>query len=121
VRHYDATTHEPVDGLLEGDPNGVFGVAHSPDGTLLAGTTLGFSTTQLWDTRSGVLLGTRLTGGRVPYSYQTFLVEHFMGSRSAFSPSDAALATPGFPGASALWISIRRAGERRRARSPGVT
>ena len=78
VRQYDLGTHEPVGGLLEGDPNGVYGVAYSPDGTLLAGTTLGFSTTQLWNARSGELLGTRLTGGRVPYSYQTFVVDHLI-------------------------------------------
>jgi WD40 repeat protein len=103
VRQYDVRTHEPVGGLLEGDPHGVFGVAYSPEGALLAGTTLGFSTTQLWDARTGVLLGTRFTGGRVPYSFQTFLIEHLMGSRPAFSPSGDALATPGFPGASVLW------------------
>jgi WD40 repeat protein/tRNA A-37 threonylcarbamoyl transferase component Bud32 len=103
VRQYDVATHEPAGELLEGDPDGVFGVAYSPDGTLLAATTLGFSTTELWDARSGAPLGTRLTGGRVPYSFQTFLVEHVMGSRPAFSPSGRALATPGFPGASVLW------------------
>ncbi len=103
VRQYDLGTHEPVGGLLEGDPNGVYGVAYSPDGTLLVGTTLGFSTTQLWDARSGVLLGTRLTGGRVPYSYQTFVVDHLIGSRPAFSPSGDSLMAPGFPGASVLW------------------
>ena len=44
----------PVGGPLDGDANGVYGVAYSPDGTLLAGTTLGFSTTRLWDADSGV-------------------------------------------------------------------
>ena len=31
VRRYDVATHEPVGAPLEGDPNGVFGVAWSPD------------------------------------------------------------------------------------------
>ena len=103
VRQYDLETRQPVGALLEGDPNGVFGVAYSPDGALLAGTSLGFSTTQLWDARTGSPIGTRLTGGRVPYTFRTFLVEHFMASRPAFAPVGDALATPGFPGATVLW------------------
>ena len=103
VRQYDAVTHQPIGQPLDGDPNGIFGVAYSPDGTLLAGTSLGFSTTRLWDARTGAALGTRLTGGRVPYSYQTFTVEHLMASRPAFAPSGHALAAPGFTNASVLW------------------
>jgi WD40 repeat protein len=109
VRTYDAETHARVGDDLEGDPGGIFGVAYSPDGSLLAGTTLGLSTTLLWDAVSGNPLGDRLIGGRVPYSYQTFLVEHFMGARPAFSPDGRGLVTPGFPGATVLWDLDQRA------------
>jgi WD40 repeat protein len=103
VRQYSVATHEPVGAPLEADPNGVFGVAYSPDGALLAGTSLGFSTTRLWDTATGRPIGTRLTGGRVPYGYRTFLVDHLIASRPAFSPDGASLVTPGFPGATVRW------------------
>jgi WD40 repeat protein len=103
VRTYDAKTHAVVGDELEGDPGGIFGVAYSPDGSLLAGTTLGLSTTLLWDAASGNPLGDRLIGGRVPYSYQTFVVEHLMGARPAFSPNGRQLVTPGFPGATLAW------------------
>ena len=58
---------------------------------------------KLWNANTGAALGTRLTGGRVPYSYQTFAVTYPMGSRPAFSPTDDLLAAPGFTGASVLW------------------
>ncbi len=103
VRQYDADTHQPIGEPLEGDPNGVFGVAYSADGSLLAGSSVGFSTTRLWDARAGRPLGSRLTGGRVPYSYRTFLVEEFMASRPAFAPDGRSLVTPGFDGATVLW------------------
>ena len=103
VRQYDVATHEPVGEMLDGDPNGIFGVAYSPDGAVLAGTSLGFSTTRLWDASTGATLGTRLVGGRVPYSYQTFSVEHLMASRPAFSPDGRMIAAPGWTGATMLW------------------
>ena len=43
--------------LLEGDDAGVFGVAYSPDGQLVAGTALGLSTTRLWATDGGAPAG----------------------------------------------------------------
>jgi WD40 repeat protein len=103
VRQYDVATHEAVGELLDGDPNGIFGVAYSPDGAVLAGTSLGFSTTRLWDANSGATLGTRLVGGRVPYSYQMITVEHPMASRPAFSPDGRMIAAPGWTGATVLW------------------
>jgi WD40 repeat protein len=103
VRQYDVATHAPVGELLDGDPNGIFGVAYSPDGAVLAGTSLGFSTTRLWDASSGATIGTRLVGGRVPYSLQTLTVEHPMASRPAFSPDGRMIAAPGWTGATVLW------------------
>jgi WD40 repeat protein len=103
LRQYDLTTRQPVAKPLEGDPNGIYGVAYSPDGKLVAGTTLGFSTTRLWDAQTGAPLGAVLTGGRVPYSFKTFTVEMLMYSRPAFSPDGRTLATPGFGGATVIW------------------
>jgi hypothetical protein len=61
------------------------------------------STTRLWMTDGGAPLGNQLTGGRVPYTFRTFDVEHFMAARPAFSPDGHRLVTAGFPGASVIW------------------
>lgn len=103
VRTYDASTHLVVGAALEADDAGVFGVAYSPDGRLVAGTSLGLSTTRLWATDGGAPLGDRLTGGRVPYTFRTYLSEHFTAARPAFSPDGRHLVTPGYPGATVVW------------------
>jgi WD40 repeat protein/class 3 adenylate cyclase len=103
VRTYDATTHKPAGAEFDADDAGVYGVAISPDGTLVAGTSLGLSTARLWATATGTPLGGRLTGGRVPYTYRSFTIEHFMAARPDFSPDGRRLVTPGFPGASIIW------------------
>ena len=103
VRTYDASTHRVAGAALEADDAGVFGVAYSPDGRLVAGTSLGLSTTHLWAADGGAPLGDRLTAGRVPYTFRTYVVEHFMAARPAFSPDGRHLVTPGYPGATVLW------------------
>lgn len=103
VRQYDVTSHQAVGDALTGGSGQVFGVAYSPDGGMVAGSSLGLSTTNLWDTASGSPIGGLLTGGRVPYTFRTFYAGHFLGARPAFSPHGQRLVTPGFEGATVMW------------------
>jgi WD40 repeat protein len=103
VRRYDVDTHDPVGDPLDRASGGTFGLAYSPDGRLVAGTSLGFSTTGLWAAESGLPVGDLLIGGEVPYTDRTFLVEHVMGARPAFSPDGQHLAAPGFEDATVIW------------------
>ena len=81
----------------------VTGLAYSPDGTLLASTTTGLSTTRLWDAQSGAAVGDQLTAGRTPFTDRTFVVDHFLSARPAFSPDGTHLATPSFDGMTTVW------------------
>ncbi|HET9543320.1 MAG TPA: WD40 repeat domain-containing protein, partial [Acidimicrobiales bacterium] len=103
VRPYDATTHEPAGEAFESDLELVFGLAYAPDGSVVAGTNLGFSTASLWDAATGSPIGDVLIGGRVPYTYQTFTLDHLLWARPAFSPDGRHLVTPGFDGATVVW------------------
>ena len=103
MRPYDATTHEPAGEAFESDLELVFGLAYAPDGSVVAGTNLGFSTASLWDAATGSPIGDVLIGGRVPYTYQTFTLDHLLWARPAFSPDGRHLVTPGFDGATVVW------------------
>ncbi len=85
------------------------GVAYSPDGALLAATTIGLGTTRMWDARTGAPIGADLTAGRTPFTDRTFLIDHFIGARPSFSPDGAHLATPSFDGTTVIWdLSAQR-------------
>ena len=55
----------------------VGGLSYSPDGTLLAATTIGLSTTRLWNAQTGAAVGDQLTAGRTPFTDRTFVIDHF--------------------------------------------
>jgi WD40 repeat protein len=103
VRQWSASTHRPLGPQLEGHAGIVAGVTYSPDGSTLASTTLGFSATRLWDARTGASIGGELIGGRIPLTFSTFQLDHFHGSRPAFSPDGSVLATPSFDGTTSVW------------------
>ncbi len=88
---------------LEGDEGVIGGVAYSPDGTLLATSRGGFSTTQLWRADSGVRFAGTFVPGALPYTEQTFHLDHFLANRPAFSPSGDRLVTTGLNGATVSW------------------
>jgi WD40 repeat protein len=103
TRQWDATTGEEMSPALVGSDGTVGGVAYRADGGLVATTKLGFSTTGLWEMPSGHAIGGDLVGGAFPYTRRTFLIDHYVRNRSAFSPDGTHLATAGFDGAAALW------------------
>lgn len=103
VQQWSVATHRPLGTALRGHRGGVAGVAYSPDGSMLASTTLGFSTTRLWDAETGDPIGRELVGGRTPFTFTTFDIEHYQGSRPAFSPDGRKLATPTFDGTTSIW------------------
>jgi WD40 repeat protein len=103
IRQWDARTGEELPPALVGPVGFVAGVAYSPDGHTLATTTIGLSTTRLWEMPAGRPIGADLVGGRVPYTNRTVSIEHFAHSRPAFSRDGSHLATAGADGAAALW------------------
>ena len=103
TRQWDARTGRELLPALEGQTGFVAGVAYDARDDLLATTTVGLSTTRLWDMPAGRPIGTDLVGGRVPYTNRTIDIAYPMRSRPAFSPDGARLATPGADGAAALW------------------
>ncbi|MDQ1375557.1 MAG: hypothetical protein QOJ09_2895, partial [Actinomycetota bacterium] len=103
VRQWSTVTHAQVGPDLKGHTGPVAGVAYSPDGSMLASTVVGYGATRLWDAGSGSPIGAELVPGRTPITDRTFVLEHFMGSRPAFSPDGTRLATPGFDGLTTIW------------------
>ena len=103
TRQWDASTGREVQPALVGPTGPVAGVAYSSDGRMLATTTLGLSTTRLWEMPAGRSIGGDLVGGHVPYTTRTISIPHFARSRSAFAPDGTHLATAGAGGAAALW------------------
>ena len=104
----DAT--RPVGAALKGHTGPVGGVAYSPDGTLLAASTLGFSRNRLWDAETGAAVGQELASGRTPSTFSTFLIEHDQGSRPAFAPDGRSLASQASTAPLRSGTSTRRTG-----------
>ena len=103
TRQWDASTGREVPPALVGQAGVVAGVAYSSDGQMLATTTLGLSTTRLWEMPAGRPIGGDLVGGHVPYTIRTVSIPHFARSRAAFAPDGTHLATAGADGAAELW------------------
>ena len=103
TRQWDASTGRELPPALVGPTGVVAGVAYSSDGRMLATTTVGLSTTRLWEMPAGRPIGGDLVGGQVPYTIQTVSISHFARSRGAFAPDGTHLATAGADGAAALW------------------
>ena len=53
--------------------------------------------------RPGSAVGQELVGGRTPFTFSTFDLEHFQGSRPAFAPDGRSIAVPSFDGTIAVW------------------
>ncbi len=62
VRQYYVATHERVGPDLRGHTFEVGGIAYSSDGSLLASTTVGLSTTRLWEAAAMAAIGVRAAG-----------------------------------------------------------
>jgi WD40 repeat protein len=103
VRQYDVRSHEPSGPDLRGHSFEVWGVAYSPDGSVLASTTVGLGTTRLWDAASGTPIGAELVAGRVPVTERTLPIDHPYPSRPAFSPDGRTLHTPVVDGSVVAW------------------
>ena len=88
---------------LEGDQGVVGGVAYSRNGTLLATSRAGLSTTQLWRADNGAQFAGTFVPGTLPYTERTFEVDHFLANRPAFSPSGDRLVTTGLNRAAVSW------------------
>ena len=103
VRQFDMATHERVGPDLRGHTFEVGGVAYSPDGSLLASTTVGLSTTRLWEATTGAPIGNELVAGRTPYTQRTFGIDDRYPSRPAFAPDGLTLFTPVVDGSVVAW------------------
>jgi WD40 repeat protein len=103
VLQWSTATQRRLGPALEGHTGAVAGLAYSPDGRLLASTTLGFGATRLWDSATGAALGGELIAGQTPFTVRNFRIEHFTGSRPAFTPDGTHLATAGFDGLTTVW------------------
>ena len=103
LQQWSATTHRPVGPALEDHSGPIGGVAYRPDGTTLVATTLGFSRSRLWRADTGAAIGEELIGGRTPFTFSTFEVNHYQGSRPAFTPDGRAVAIAAFDGTIAVW------------------
>ncbi len=88
---------------LEGDEGTIGGVAYSPDGTRLATSRAGLSTTQLWRADTGARFAGTFVSGALPFTEQTYELDHFLFNRPAFSPSGDRLVTTGLDRATVSW------------------
>lgn len=103
VRQYDVATRERLGPDLRGHAFEVAGVAYSPDGSLLASTTVGLSTTRIWDAATGSPIGNELVAGGTPYTQRTMGIDHRYPSRPAFGPDGRTLFTPVVDGSVVGW------------------
>jgi WD40 repeat protein len=103
VHQFDITTHRPFGPALRGLGFEVDGVAYSRDGSTLAATAVGLSTSRLWDAATGTPIGDELTPGRTPYTERTFGIDHRYPSQPAFSPDGTTLFTPVVDGSVVRW------------------
>jgi WD40 repeat protein/class 3 adenylate cyclase len=103
VRRYDVATHDQIGPDLRGHTFEIRGVAFSPDGSLLASTSVGLSTTRLWDAASGTPVGGELVAGRTPYTERTIPIERPYPSQPVFDPGGQTLYTPGVDGSVMAW------------------
>jgi WD40 repeat protein len=103
VLQWDVHKRTVLEPALEGDQGFVGGVAYSPDGTLLATSRTGLSTTQLWRADSGARFAATFVAGALPFTERTFDLGHFLANRPAFSPSGDRLVTTGLDRATVSW------------------
>ena len=103
MRRYDVATHDQVGPDMRGHAFEVGGVAYSPDGSTLASTTVGLSTTRLWDAATGTAIGGELVAGHTPYTLRTMPIEDRAPSRPVFAPSGRTLFTPTVDGSLMAW------------------
>lgn len=103
LQQWSTRTHRPVGPALEDHSGPIGGVAYSPDGTTLVATTLGFSRSRLWHADTGAAIGQELIGGRTPFTFSTFEITHYQGSRPAFAADGRSVAIPAFDGTIAVW------------------
>jgi WD40 repeat protein len=100
---HERTVLEPA---LEGDEGAIGGVAYNPDGTLLATSRAGFSTTQLWRAGNGARFAGTFVAGALPFTERTFDLDHFLANRPTFSPSGDRLVTTGLQRATVSWTLV---------------
>ena len=103
VLQWDVHKRTVIEPPLEGDEGAIGGVAYSPDGTLLATSRTGFSTTQLWRADTGARFAGTFVPGALPFTERTFDLDHFLANRPAFSPSGDRLVTTGLDRATVSW------------------
>jgi WD40 repeat protein len=103
VRQFDIASQRQTGPPLRGLEFQVGGVAYSRDGATLAATTVGLSTTRLWDAATGAAIGDELAAGRTPFTERTMGIDHAYASRPAFSPDGSTLFTPVVDGAVVRW------------------
>jgi WD40 repeat protein len=103
VLQWDVHKRTVLEPALEGDVGFVGGAAYSPDGTLLATSRTGFSTTQLWRADTGARFAGTFVPGTLPFTERTFELGHFLANRPAFSPSGDRLVTTGLDRATVSW------------------
>src|SRR6185312_1402781 len=78
VLQWDVQRRTVVEPPLEGDVGGIGGVTYGPDGTLLATSRAGFSTTQLWRADDGARFAGTFVAGALPFTERTIDLEHFL-------------------------------------------
>jgi WD40 repeat protein len=103
VRQYDLASRDSVGPALTGLGFDASGVAYSPDGSMLAATSLGIGTSRLWDAATGAPIGDQFVAGRTPYSVFTSGIYHSYPSQPAFSPDGDTLFTPAADGLVVAW------------------
>jgi WD40 repeat protein len=103
VLQWNVHDHTVIEPALEGDEGAIGGVAYSPDGTLLATSRAGFSTTQLWRADDGARFAGTFVPGALPFTERTFGFDHFLANRPAFSPRGDRLVTTGLDRATVSW------------------